>query len=417
MMVQEPKYGHVKLPIMTNSSNEPGGLDSDSSSVFLGSSATYSGEYNAIFTPRRQWSTSSPEECDECCLKCWCGACYFLGYVFCVRPMTRAKRAQILWIYCFLLAAIGAAVCALGIFGPYKEDIAPTDMRAVDRKISTFFCDSLTLDSNSKFSAYLFDSHPEVDPDRLQHYHQRDSVYIVNGDYIYWKFYLLEGSVINVMSCSDADVYLYVIKGEDSFSTWKKHRDCNDCFIKAMLVTKQCGNSMDHYRLNATTSDDYFFVYSSNIYDTWVTAEFQLRRTLYDTNGSISSCLHSVDCDLDLDLNSKQVIVYHVSDDSFPDDFSMTTTCNARPSVYVLVFCACPLILGCVLTIFVCVCCKNPQNNGLRQISPPRRRVLSRFPNERTSLLAGRPRAEVPQPPRYEEVDSSAPPPYEHISP
>ncbi|XP_046572968.1 uncharacterized protein LOC124281002 isoform X2 [Haliotis rubra] len=401
---------------MANSSNESGGLHSDSSSMFLGSSATYSGEYNAIFTERYHWSTSNPEQCDECCLKCCCGACYFLGYVFCVRPMTRAKRAQIVWIYCFLLAIVGAAVCGLGIFGPYEEDIAPTDMRSVDRKISTLFCDSLTLDSNSEFSAYLFDTQPYVDPDRLQNYYQRESIYIVNGDYNYWKFYLLEGSVINVMSCSDTNIDLYVIKGEDNFITWKEHKNCNDCFIKAILVTKDCKNSMDHYTLNATTSDDYYFVYKNNIYDTWVTAEFTLTRTLYDTNGSIYSCLNTVDCDIDLDLNSNQVIVYHISDDSFPDDFSITTTCNARPSVYVLAFCACPLLLGCVLTIFVCVCCKDPQNNGLRQIRAPRRHVLSRFPNERTSLLAGRPRAEVPQPPRYEEVDSSAPPPYEHIS-
>ncbi|XP_046328729.2 uncharacterized protein LOC124112645 isoform X1 [Haliotis rufescens] len=415
MMVQEPKYTDVKVPIMTNNSNQPSGLDADSTSVFLGSSATYSGEYNAIYRRRYHWSTSSPEQSDECCLKSCCGACYFLGYLFCLRQMTRAKRAQIIWTYCFALAVVGAMVCALSVFGPFEQDVTPTDMRIVNRKISTLFCDSLTLDSTSEFSAYLLNTQPDVDTDQIQKYQQRDSVYILNGDYSYWKFYLLEGSVMNVMSCADANVDLYIMKGEDNFNTWKKDNFCSDCFIQDMIVTNGCQDSMDHYTLNASTSDDYYFVYKNNIYDTWVTAEFRLKRTLYNTNGFTDRCLNSVNCDLDLDLDSNQVIVYHISDDSFPGDLSITTTCNARPWVYVLAFAACPLFLGCVLTTFVCTCCKDPRSNGLRQIRPPRR-VLSRFSNERTSLLAGRPRAEVPQPPRYEEVDSSAPPSYEQIT-
>ncbi|XP_046346872.2 uncharacterized protein LOC124127528 isoform X2 [Haliotis rufescens] len=289
---------------MTNNSNQPGGLDSDSTSVFLGSSATYSGEYNAIYTPITHWSSSSPEQCDECCLKCCCGACYFLGYLFCLRQMTRAKRAQIIWTYCFVLAVVGAMVCALSVFGPFEQDVTPTDMRIVNRKISTLFCDSLTLDSTSQFSAYLFNTQPDVDTDQIQKYQQEDSVYILNGDYNYWKFYLLEGSVMNVMSCADTNIDLYIIKGEDNFNTWKRDNFCSDCFIKERIVTKSCQVSMDHYTLNASTSDDYYFVYKNSIYDAWMTAQFRLERTLYNTNGFTDRCLNSVNCDLDLDLDS-----------------------------------------------------------------------------------------------------------------
>lgn len=85
----------------------------------------------------------------------------------------------------------------------YSEQIYPlgmSDMRLVDNKISTTWCQRQLVKSNATYSAYLLSEQPKIKQDPA---HVSVIRHLDLGDDMkeYWGFYLLKGSSVTVSTC------------------------------------------------------------------------------------------------------------------------------------------------------------------------------------------------------------------------
>ncbi|XP_075215596.1 uncharacterized protein LOC142321412 isoform X2 [Lycorma delicatula] len=88
------------------------------------------------------------------------------------------------------------------VYGEQVYPVGMSDMRLVDHRISTTWCQSQTVWSNATFNAYLMDSQPQFEKE-YEHLHMtRDLTNLEDDMKEYWGFYLLKGSVITVSTCA-----------------------------------------------------------------------------------------------------------------------------------------------------------------------------------------------------------------------
>ncbi|KAL0279340.1 UNVERIFIED_CONTAM: hypothetical protein PYX00_000925 [Menopon gallinae] len=130
----------------------------------------------------------------------------------------------------FRLCLLSILLPGLLIAGPlylryrvFSEQIYPlgmSDMRLVDNKISTTWCQSQLVKSNATFSAYLLPEEPQTKPNPV-HVSMIRYLNLEDDMKEYWGFYLLKGSSVTVSTCCRwPGASLIVIKG---------HRHLREC--------------------------------------------------------------------------------------------------------------------------------------------------------------------------------------------
>ncbi|KAF2879332.1 hypothetical protein ILUMI_26843 [Ignelater luminosus] len=77
---------------------------------------------------------------------------------------------------------------------------AVSDMRLLDRSISTVWCQKQTVKLNTTFNAFVLPHHPQVAPDRKPLSMER-TLYLDDDMKEYWGFYLLKGSTVTISTC------------------------------------------------------------------------------------------------------------------------------------------------------------------------------------------------------------------------
>ncbi|XP_065564387.1 uncharacterized protein LOC136029859 isoform X2 [Artemia franciscana] len=168
-----------------------------------------------------------------------------------------------------------ARCCILGIILPiicvsiplhakyatyYESEIplAASDMRIMDKHISTAWCQKQVLEVNaSSYSAYLIDSKPEREVDMHQVSMLRHFT-ITDDTKEYWGFYLLKGSKITVSSCSGRyGTTLLVIRGRQNLQycayVGEESTEDNDSSEEAVAVREARKFSP---RLNVTVQSE-----------------------------------------------------------------------------------------------------------------------------------------------------------------
>ena len=345
--------------------------------------------------------------------------------IFCVN-IKRSSRVKILWFWITSISITAGVLMSQVIFGPVTRIISPTDMRIVDSKVSTIFCESLVLDSQwTTFSAYLLPAKPDIVFNKLDRFEVRRNKFLHFGEYKYWNFYLLQQSEVTIKSCTDGTVYLYVIRGQRNLKRWLRYKYCDNCYVEKQLINVACP-SKTTYNFKADVTDEYYFVYMNSNEKTWLTLQIILERSLYDTSNAKDSCAQSIWCSLNLNIESDQVIVYQISNDDQKfdfDDITITTSCSPRRWIYLLLFLFLPFSLGIAFCSIVYIACKDPRTTG--DVSDARTRARSRiarqYLTERTPLLwAHAPYIVEPAvpicPPKYEDIvfeNDTSPPSYE----
>ncbi|OWF40556.1 uncharacterized protein LOC110463648 [Mizuhopecten yessoensis] len=349
-------------------------------------------------------SREHPVENDDCCSVCCCCCCSIWLYLFCCRSMKRTLRVKLLWGYMMILGLTAGVVTGLVIFGSVDTEMAISDMRVIDQKLSHIFCDSVDIESDdfeSLFDAYFMQDTPKIDPDKREIYNETYSQFVEQNSNVYKQFYLLAGSTVKLTGEVDSFIDLNLISGQDNFNKYIDNgMDCVECVLDDSGLFDRGQN---HIKFDIQETGLYFFVFVSRLADTWMELRFSLRRTVYDTSESLVHCDYSTSCVFDYDMTQTgtPVVIIHAknSDKEHYDErtFTITTSCVARSWLYVLIFLGIPSLLSIVISVIIIRRCSDPQ---------PEVTYVRQRPHERTPLLWDTVRAPavVVLPPKYEDI-------------
>lgn len=112
-------------------------------------------------------------------------------------------RAVRLCILIFLFPSLLIAVPLYLRFHVYGEQLYPvgmSDMRLLDNRVSTTWCQRQLIRANTTFNAFLLPGQPVVDPEPLKVSMTRH-LELEDDMKEYWAFYLLQGSSVTVSTC------------------------------------------------------------------------------------------------------------------------------------------------------------------------------------------------------------------------
>ena len=291
------------------------------------------------------------EECDKCCDR----LCNGLLFLLCLSKMKRRTRTCLIWFWVVVVPLTSGLALR---FGRYKEQTisaSPTDMRKVDG-VSTVFCDRAEVTSDQAFVAYFLPSEPEVDRSHVTRYTLPEYIWTVDSSqYVFWGYYLLDGSNVTVKSCVIAgQVDLYTIKGSESFEDWKlDHSDANPKLINTSCLQ----HNIAVQGLNITDDDEYYFVFANPypIYSN-IKVTFSMYRTKYFLNNYTTKCKNSRRCSFPLSEDSSESVVYFVTETA-PVNTLVRTECKPRVWVYLVLFLITPILMGVALScalLFLC---------------------------------------------------------------
>ncbi|XP_066996326.1 uncharacterized protein [Anabrus simplex] len=106
------------------------------------------------------------------------------------------------------------------VYGDQMYPVAMSDMRLLDSRVSTTWCQRQLVKGNTTFNAFLLPEQPKVDPEPVRLSMTRD-LWLEDDAKEYWAFYLLKGSAITVSTCvRGPGASLIVIRG---------HKHLHDC--------------------------------------------------------------------------------------------------------------------------------------------------------------------------------------------
>ncbi|XP_067670590.1 uncharacterized protein [Haliotis asinina] len=300
-------------------------------------------------------------ECGKCCCFFFIFGINIVSILLCIRKMSRYLRIALLWIYVATAVLTAGLLISITVLGTNKFQAAPTDMRKVEDHVNNAFCQSLTLNSTDPFEAYTFEQEPVVDTNRTEEFNTSYRMTIFNQNYEYWGFYLLPGSTLRLSSSNSYPIFtmLFVIQGESNLQTWLDGEgDCSGCYIY-----KHDLQSLDTYAMNSTEADNYFFVFfNDGLYDASTTANFFIRRTLYDVTKATSNCTFvpgKPSCRFDVSLNPEQSVVFHSSRRARHQSIDMWSSCKARAWMYVIVFALIPILVASAVSLLFWKFCKD----------------------------------------------------------
>ncbi|XP_046557573.1 E3 ubiquitin-protein ligase APD2-like [Haliotis rubra] len=363
----------------------------------------------------RRCCPGTRQACQDCLSTLCCGAC--IGSVLCCYAMEPTTRIKYLWGWLCVLSVATGIIFSVAMYGTGHSSPSPTDMRVITHKISSIFCSKLMINSKSVITTYSFDEAPQIDSFSSETY-STDLKTTFRNDYIYWRFYLLRGSQVELRSCSEADVWIYVIAGAANWERWSKNMLCHHCFLHKRLLTKtHCSGSdvADVFTFMVNRTNDYFIVYRRTSDAAFLRVKLSLDRTLYDVTKATRLCTNDESaCEYALQYSRTPYIVYHMGAGPYGKNAGLDTVCEPRIWIYFVIFFMGPFMIGAVLSIIV-----NKQWGETSTTSSTSR--YNAHDDERAYLLgsdrAVHPRySSIPQPPKYEDIEPnrhSPPPSYE----
>ncbi|XP_046563743.1 uncharacterized protein LOC124272584 [Haliotis rubra] len=317
-------------------------------------------------------SVSGDAECEKCCCKLVVLGINIASILLCIRKMSRYLRIALLWIYVATAVLTAGLLISINVLGTNKFQAAPTDMRKVQDHVNNVFCQSLTLNSSDPFEAYTFDQEPVVDLNRTEEFNTSYKMTIVRNNYEYWGFYLLPGSTLQFNSSNIFSIFtkIFVIQGESNLQTWLDGKgDCSGCYIY-----KHDLQSLDTYAMNSSEADNYFFVFfNDGLFDASSTANFFIKRTLYDVSKATSNCTFvpgKPSCRFDVSLNPEQSVVFHSSRRARHQSIDMWSSCKARAWMYVIVFALLPMLVASALSFLFWKFCKEDRTDENQDLVP-----------------------------------------------
>ncbi|GLG97423.1 Uncharacterized protein GBIM_04188 [Gryllus bimaculatus] len=132
----------------------------------------------------------------------------------------RALRLCLLAVLLPGLLVAGPLYLRFHIYADQVYPLAMSDMRLLDGRVSTTWCQRQVVRANATFNAFLLPEQPQVAPEKKSVSMVRDLL-LEDDMKEYWAFYLLRGSSITVSACvNHPGASLVVIRG---------HKHLHDC--------------------------------------------------------------------------------------------------------------------------------------------------------------------------------------------
>ncbi|XP_050538918.1 uncharacterized protein LOC126904189 isoform X2 [Daktulosphaira vitifoliae] len=99
------------------------------------------------------------------------------------------------------------------VYSDQKYPLAVTDMRIIDQRISTFWCQRQVVTTNATFNAFLMPEKPTT-ATKTEFVEMERHIILEDDIKEYWGFYLLKDSIVKVSTCSRwPGASLIIIKG------------------------------------------------------------------------------------------------------------------------------------------------------------------------------------------------------------
>ena len=298
--------------------------------------------------------------------------CYVVAFLLCCVSMKPRTRIILLWVYVIAGSILTGSLVGRHV-GGLTFSISPSDMRKIDG-ISSVLCQEVIVDCTTAISTYVLKEEPILSDEKTFYFDKTTE--IDRNDYEYWGFYLLEDSTVTVRFCGGDGVEFYVIIGDNNFNRWTENYQCSHCY-DVLLSAPSCLNHMEEYTLQASTTDQYYFVFVNN--DRFiqppasVIVKFNLDRLRYTLTPEDILCDSSMDCYVPLTMVNPDRIVIDIPD-TVSFDNAVNVICQPRFYMYILLFGVLPVNLAILVTIVILRCAKRKTT---RQRSPSQICIIS----------------------------------------
>ena len=277
------------------------------------------------------------------------------------------------------------AVLSIQYYGPrshVKTSHSASYNETVIIPYSSVWCQSMSFQMvpfvTAKF--YLLDSKPKLtDHDTFSVW--KKYVFVVNGNFEYYMFYLHPGSNISITICSSTDLPLggifKLIIGNDNFTKWQ-----DDIFSRSSPyvnfsfdITTNCSRPHPRFIFNIDQMNEYYLVFVFVNHKTVIETSLQLYRTKYGIieNNILNYCLTQADqpvCYLDIPYNEDHVTLVALdppasqSDDTaWLSTLSINPDCTDRYALYIGIALALAVFILFVSSIVTFGCCFLLHNN------------------------------------------------------
>ncbi len=283
-------------------------------------------------------------ECKCCHSPCWNQRCLVKFGITCVATI----------VISFVLAIAVKVV----IFAPYSFHSSPSDQIEIHTFPSTYFCESIQIESTSMFSTFFLVFPPTVDQKDQSHYQDKITFGIAPGDYSYWGFSMLEGSDINLEVCTHANADVLIFKGQGDFNTFQSGCLGNECpyLLHQVAYGQSCNGSSNRTIITiADTEQDYYYiVISARSSQRTVpgTISISLSRSVYSA-ASIgdSACVSDSSC-LMTGTEATYGILFVAPADSGYNAYNKVK-CYADYRTYLFIFVVIPVMIAVVFCVSI----------------------------------------------------------------
>ena len=303
----------------------------------------------------------------------------------------------LIWIVTLAISLSLAVTLKVAVFNSYTFDASPSDQRELHKFSTTYFCRSIEITSTSTFSTFLLLFPPQIDDSNPDSFQTTMNVRISPGNFHYWGFYLLEGSTLIMIVCtehSSDNFELLIFEGENNFEDFED--GCFDGSCPYMQSQVLHSNSFDsqsnktRITMEITSTDDYYIVLSARNSPVTVsgTIEINLLKSVYTLSAvGESVCFSQKSCIL-TGTASTYGVLFVAPHNSAYNSFN-EVKCLADAETYLFMFLVIPIMIACVISVSMVLKTRGQQDDSSTQTSTSRTRGRSR-------LYSG--------PPTYEEL-------------
>ena len=335
--------------------------------------------------------SESPSSNSCCCSRRrWCPSCSksCVGKVF------------ITWIMVMAISFSLAVTLKVAVLNSYSFNSSPSDQREIHQFPSTYFCSSVEIQSTSKFNTFVLLFRPQIEDKTLLSFQNTVNIGISPGNFQYWYFYLLEGSVINVDICTKGNPNnfdLYIFETESNFETFE-----DGCFEKScpymdtrVVSDTQCNNTWNSTQLTikiSNTNDYYIILSAKNSLETvTATVNITLLRSVYSLSAiGESLCFSQTNCVITGAISTYGVLFTTPANSAY-NSFTQVK-CLADGETYLLIFLVIPVMVASVISVSVVL-----KARGTRDLDDSSTQTTTRSRRRsRSRLYSG--------PPTYEEL-------------
>lgn len=299
----------------------------------------------------------------------------------------------VLAIVCFSTPLI----LKFNVYRSTQSPAYPYDLRLINNRISTVWCQGQCVSSDDAFDAFLFPNSLRFDNERLYQRLPTQRMILSNNQLEYRAFFLPEGSSVTLKMCSRLPgAVLSVIKGtpslkrcthyynnrlfssEESLESNDESKDITSSISSSQGVFSNetnevfvCHEALEHVPVTSNArckkkrrlawikgntvtydiakTDYYYFFVTTDTLDlipNEISIDIALEKPNYKYDTTLRNCTNATSCEFPFNFDSSESVVVSIPPDKQNwNGTTMTSTCIPRKSMYFVFFASVPVLL------------------------------------------------------------------------